>query len=278
MTSLPTGPDLGELSDDELVEERDFLLRSLEDLDDERGAGDVDDGDYDVLKDGYTARAAAVLKELDSRRDGVDVVSGSEGAVAEAGPVPWWRRRRAIAAGAGVAAFAIAAGVLVAHNAGDRLPGQSASGSAPNNKVQQLLVQAGDDVQKSDIKGALKSYHDALQIDPRNVEALANEGWLVAILGNTANDRSLMDQGLASIRKAEQLDPSLASAHFFAGSILLQDGDAKGAVTEFQAYLDDDPSSPQAALVRKDLETAQALAAGKLPPGATPAPTTTAAP
>jgi tetratricopeptide (TPR) repeat protein len=278
MTSLPTGPDLGELSDDELVEERDFLLRSLEDLDDERGAGDVDDGDYDVLKDGYTARAAAVLKELDSRRDGVDVVTGSDDRPPDPRPAPWWKRRRAIAAGAGVAAFAIVAGVLVAHSAGDRLPGQSASGSAPNNKVQQLLVQAGDDVQKSDIKGALKAYHDALQIDPRNVEALANEGWLVAILGNTANDRSLMDQGLASIRKAEQLDPSFASAHFFAGSILLQDGDAKGAVTEFQAYLDEDPSSPQAALVRKDLETAQALAAGKLPPGATPAPTTTAAP
>jgi tetratricopeptide (TPR) repeat protein len=278
VTSLPTGPDLGELSDDELVEERDFLLRSLEDLDEERGAGDVDDGDYDVLKDGYTARAAAVLKELESRRDGVDVLSGSDDAPPDPRTVPWWRRRRAIAAGAGVAAFAIAAGVLVAHSAGDRLPGQSASGSAPNNKVQQLLVQAGDDVQKSDIKGALKAYHDALQIDPRNVEALANEGWLVAILGNTANDRSLMDQGLASIRKAEQLDPSLASAHFFAGSILLQDGDAKGAVTEFQAYLDEDPSSPQAALVRKDLETAQALAAGKLPPGAAPAPTTTAAP
>ncbi|HZQ57539.1 MAG TPA: tetratricopeptide repeat protein [Acidimicrobiales bacterium] len=275
MTSLPAGPDLAELSDDELVEERDFLLRSLEDLEAERGAGDVDEGDYGVLKDGYTARAAAVLKELEARRDGTALVV--EGFPSPAHP-PWWRRGKVVAAGAGVAAFAVAAGVLVAHTAGDRLPGQSVSGSVPNSRVAQLLVQAGNDVQKNDIKGALKAYHDALQIDPSNAEALANQGWLVAILGNTANDRSLMDQGLAGVRKAEQVDPSLASAHFFAGSILLQEGDAKGAVTEFQAYLNVDPSSPQAALVRKDLETAQALAEGKLPAGAVPAPTTTSVP
>ncbi len=270
MTSVPAGPDLAELSDEELAEERAFLLRSLRDLEDEREAGDVDDGDYAVLKEGYTARAAAVLRLQESRARG-DV------AVEDAPPpaTPWWKRRRVVAVVAGVALFAAGAGALVARNAGQRLPGDTVSGSAPNNKVQQLLVQAGNDVQKNDIKGALTSYHDALQIDPRNVDALANQGWLVAILGNTANDRSLLDQGLATIRQAEQIDPAYSSAHFYAGSVLLQEGDAKDAATEFQAFLDDDPSSPQAALVRQDLQTAQALAAGRLPPGATLTPTTT---
>src|SRR5579862_3991597 len=190
MTSVPAGPDLAELSDEELAEERAFLLRSLRDLEDEREAGDVDDGDYAVLKEGYTARAAAVLRLQESRARG-DV------AVEDAPPpaTPWWKRRRVVAVVAGVALFAAGAGALVARNAGQRLPGDTVSGSAPNNKVQQLLVQAGNDVQKNDIKGALTSYHDALQIDPRNVDALANQGWLVAILGNTADDRSLLDQG-----------------------------------------------------------------------------------
>jgi len=267
MMSAPVGPDLADLSDEELAEEREFLLRSLRDLDDERRAGDVDDGDYDVLKEGYTARAAAVLRLLESRAGGIAVVDD-----APPPPTPWWRRGRVVAIGACVAVFAVGAGVLVASNAGQRLPGDTVSGSAPNNKVQQLLVQAGNDVQKRDIKGALTSYHDALQLDPRNVEALANQGWLVAILGNTANDRGLMDQGLATIRQAEQVDPSYASAHFYGGSVLLQEGDAKDAVTEFQAFLDDDPSSPQAALVHQDLQTAQALAAGRLPQGATARP------
>src|SRR5690606_37957028 len=47
-------------ADDDLValeEQRDFLLRSLDDLEREREAGDLDDDDYQALKDDYTARA-----------------------------------------------------------------------------------------------------------------------------------------------------------------------------------------------------------------------------
>ena len=47
-------------------EERDFLLASLDDLERERAAGDVTDDDYRALKESYTARAAAVLRELDA--------------------------------------------------------------------------------------------------------------------------------------------------------------------------------------------------------------------
>jgi hypothetical protein len=191
VTLPPAGPDLNEFSDDELAEERDFLLQSLRDLEAERDAGDVEDGDYDVLKEGYTARAAAVLRVQEARARGADLEVRPEP------PRPWWRRRRTVVVGAVVGVFAVGAGLLVAHNAGQRLPGDTLSGSVPNNKVDQLLVQAGNDVQARDIKGALKAYHDALQLDPHNVPALANQGWLVAILGNTANDRGLMDQGLA---------------------------------------------------------------------------------
>ena len=111
-------------------------------------------------------------------------------------------------------------------------------------------------MQSNNIVGALQSFQQVLAIDPRNVEALANQGWLVAITGNTANDQTLIDKGLATIRTAEQIDPSYADAHFFAGSILLNGGQAKDAVTEFEVYLADDPSSTQAALVRQDLQTA----------------------
>ena len=49
----------------ELEEERRFLLRSLADLEREHDAGDIDDVDYATLRDGYTVRAAAVLREID---------------------------------------------------------------------------------------------------------------------------------------------------------------------------------------------------------------------
>ncbi len=49
-----------------LEEEREFLLRSLADLDDEYEAGDLEDDDYRSLTDDYTARAAAVLRAIEA--------------------------------------------------------------------------------------------------------------------------------------------------------------------------------------------------------------------
>lgn len=61
---MPMNPDrLAELED-----ERRFLLRSLADLDRELEAGDVDRHDYEVLRDGYTSRAAGVLRSIEDGR------------------------------------------------------------------------------------------------------------------------------------------------------------------------------------------------------------------
>ncbi|HYZ97739.1 MAG TPA: hypothetical protein VE575_03240, partial [Acidimicrobiales bacterium] len=49
-----------------LEEQRDFLLRSLEDLEREHDAGDVDDHDYAALKDDYTARAARTIRAIEA--------------------------------------------------------------------------------------------------------------------------------------------------------------------------------------------------------------------
>ena len=341
--TLPDGPDLTTYSDEELIEERDFLLRSLQDLDEERRAGDVEAHDYDVLKDGYTARAAAVLRVLDRRRveaeqmaiaaartpvvttddagdpsatrpsrrartaadtptvptaapDAIEVLDDAAadevGALDDAAPIaapddgeavqvataprPSRPRLRTVAIAAGVVAFAVGAGLLVANSAGQRLPGQSASGSSPNNKVQELLAQADADFQRSDVIGSLKVLQQVLAVDPRNVVALAQEGWVLAISGNSTNNQAIIDRGLGIIRQAESIDATYAPAHFYAGSVLLNDGNPKGAITEFEDYLADDSSSSTAALVRGDLQTAQAEAAGHFPAGASVTPTTVA--
>ena len=51
-----------------LEEDREYLLRSLDDLEREHDAGDLDDADYQVLKEDYTARAAEVLRALGERQ------------------------------------------------------------------------------------------------------------------------------------------------------------------------------------------------------------------
>ena len=68
-TTAATGTAPAARSRADLEAERDFLLRSLDDLEVERGAGDIDDEAYQQLHDDYTARAAAVLRALG---DGVD--------------------------------------------------------------------------------------------------------------------------------------------------------------------------------------------------------------
>ena len=49
---------------DQLLEEREFLLTSLADLEREFAVGDVADDDYVSIKDSYTARAAIIIREL----------------------------------------------------------------------------------------------------------------------------------------------------------------------------------------------------------------------
>ena len=55
----------------DLEQERDFLLRSLSDLERERAAGDMEEADFLALRDGYTARAAAVLRALEAARSSI---------------------------------------------------------------------------------------------------------------------------------------------------------------------------------------------------------------
>src|SRR5690606_392728 len=76
-----------------LQEQRAFLLRSLEDLEREYAAGDVDEVDYRSLKDDYTARAAAVIRAIEAGR----------AAAAEPAPPPAPRRRLVVVVAAVVA-------------------------------------------------------------------------------------------------------------------------------------------------------------------------------
>ena len=54
-----------------LGEERDFLLSSLRDLEAEHDAQDIDDVDYETLRDDYTARTAVVLRAIERAKQPV---------------------------------------------------------------------------------------------------------------------------------------------------------------------------------------------------------------
>jgi tetratricopeptide (TPR) repeat protein len=150
-----------------LEEQRDFLLRSLEDLEREHEVGDVDDHDYAALKDDYTARAAAVLRAI------------------QAASTPRAEPRRPVGrrvvALIGVLAFAGLAGLLVAQASGRRDEGELSSGDV-RQSVTEKLNEAGRLLSQRDADGAIALYDEVLEDQPTNAEALTYKGWALYIL------------------------------------------------------------------------------------------------
>jgi tetratricopeptide (TPR) repeat protein len=233
-----------------LESERDFLLRSLDDLEAERAAGNLEAAQYQALHDDYTARAAAVLRAIE---EGVDARPAPP-------PVPL---RRKLLLTAGLLGFATAAGALLAGAVGERLPGQTATGnlqSSPSGESASHMAKARSLLEAGDWAEALKEFDAAARLDPANAEALAYGGWVVFL--STRSDPALAaeftDSALQRLDRAVAADPDYPDAHFFRGMVLFRGkGDAAGAVPEFERFLALAPQGPQTEEVRRVLELAR---------------------
>lgn len=255
------------------AEEREFLLRSIRDLDAEHAAGDLDDLDYRALRDDYVARAAAAIRRGSAVDEPGPAAHRSKATNAAADPttsvpsaatpstvkpsrVASTRGRRIAVAGLVVAA-ALGAGYLVAASTGERVDGAAATGSFPEASTDRI-ARAQRLVRDGDILEAIKVYDGLLADDPENPVALAERGWLLSRI-----DAGLVDRGLQGIEKAIAVDPGYPEAHFYRGMILLQiKDDPAGAVTSFEAALDADPPPDLRGFLEQTLATARERAAG----------------
>lgn len=216
MTSSRTsaGP-AGVLGPDELAEleeERDHLLASLEDLEREHDAGDLDDVDYEALKDDYTARAAEVLRALEEHRR----------VIREAGP----RRSpgRTAAVVVGVLAFAVVAGVLVARGAGQR-GGGTLTGN--DNGLREQLANCQPLAFQDPAEG-VDCYQEILDASPDNVEALTYQGWALI-----RDDR--VSEGAERLDRVVELDPDYPDARVFRAVVASRAASAAGAAGDREA-------------------------------------------
>lgn len=187
----------------ELEEERRFLLRSLTDLERELEAGDVDSDDYEVLRDGYTARAAAVIRQIDAGKAAL--------------PPPRRTSRRVLAAWVvGVIAVASVSGWLVARSSGQRLAGQVMTGGAPVDEVAAKLAQARS-LLGSDPFQAAQLYNDVTALEPDNAEARTYTAWLLALFSQSAQSpetqQLAVDQSKAGFAAVVVDHPEYADAH-----------------------------------------------------------------
>ena len=235
-------PSRRDLDPDRLValeEERDFLLRSLEDLEREHDAGDVDDADYEALKDDYTARAATVIRSIDDRN----------AAVRSSRPTRDWRRT---ALGlVMVAVLAVGAGWLVFRNAGTRAPGQGLTGDARQDSANLILraegytgqaqtaLQAGDTTKAlQDWQLAVDTYSKVLELAPKNVKAITYRAWVqhsLALRSEPAQAVELDAQSLAGLSEAIGIDPTYADARVFRAILEKNLGDYEAAQADLDA-------------------------------------------
>ncbi len=200
-------------------EERDFLLRSLQDLEREHAAGDVDDSDYEELKDDYTARAAAAIRAIDDRTAVVKSLR----------PQRNWKRTALALVLVGV--VAVGAGWIVFRNAGTRAPGQGLTGDARQDSANLILqaqgltgqaqasLQAGDSAKAlKQFESAVQAYDKALEISPQNVQAMTYRGWVLhtLALNSEASVGAEFDrQARQYLDDAIATDPKFSDARVF---------------------------------------------------------------
>src|SRR4051794_3383403 len=204
------GADLDRLA--QLEDERSFLLRSLADLEREHEAGDVDGHDYETLRDGYTARAADVIRSIESHQT----------ALPPRRPLRWSRVIMGVIA---TAIIGIGAGVLLTRSSAERQPGQSITGDAPGgDQVNSLLVQARS-LQLTDPAKTIELYTQVLTKDPKNVEALTYRGWTSALVASSASgevQQLLVTRAVKDLDAARAADPTYADAQCFTAIVRLR--------------------------------------------------------
>ncbi len=272
---------------DDLEAERDFLLRSLEDLDSELASGNIDPDTYRVLHDDYTARASAVIQSI---ADGVERRS-------PAGPrVP--PAMRVLTLG-GIVVFAVVAAILLAHAIGQRRPGQQITGDAqssgssttasPANVATAAKAAAAAQPKSYDARvryaralvsagalpAAIEEYVAASKLDPTRAEPLAYAGWLTALVARQvtapATKKELLDAAATSLDRAISVDPTYPDSYVFKGLLLsqIENKQCAGAVALQQFLVTAPADHPMRQGVLSALS--QAVKAGECPaPNSTP--------
>ena len=226
-----------------LERERDFLLRSLDDLDAERAAGDLDTSDHAALADDYTRRLAEVARSIDEERTAFDQVDTK------------LDTRQRVFTVIGIVVLAALAGVLLGEASGFRSPDDSVTGDIRQSSAG-LLAEADTLTREQRWPEAIEVYDEVLDVAPGNVEALTYRGWLTARLGD--DETALLD-----LSEAVAVDPTYPDARVFSAIVLDNQLRFTEAAAELAAFDSVDPPEDMLMLVEQfDLRVS--VAAGQI--------------
>lgn len=257
VSALRSGKHLDKLA--ELEEERRYLLASLKDLEAEYAAGDVDETDYTTLKDGYTVRAASVLRQIESGRR----------ALAPKQPRNW---KRTIVVVLAVVAFSVAVAAALASAFGERGLNDEITGFSPADDTRTTLANARAALNRGDFPRAWELYVRADEEESfrgdENAEARTYVGWTTVLLARQAAGESdmsqeLLGQGLLALNQAISIDPTFADPYCFVAIVEYNFNDDAAAAVPFVEQCESlNPPADIAGLVESFADEIRAAAAG----------------
>jgi hypothetical protein len=147
-----------------------------------------------------------------------------------------------------------------------RQSGSQITGNVSLSKAQQisqLLSEAQNDVANStganattnatEVEAAIQAY-DVLALQPKNVTALTQAGWLEWSAGSSATNPSLVELGVKELREAIADGPRAPAPRLYYGIIAdSTPGNGALAKSEFRVFLALHPSKEQLAIARQFL-------------------------
>ena len=238
-----------------LEEERDFLLRSLDDLDQEHVSGELTDQEYETLRNDYPRRVAAVVRFLD------ETEPRKVGAAISARVWRWL---------AVILSVGILSGFAVAQFSGLRAPGETISGEidrSPRSRLANaqrlfftedlegarlavekilrdapalegaLVLSAQLHERAGDPLPAIRQLDQVLKQRPRHVDALTLRGWILVRI----NDQALQEEGIRNLDSAVLQQPDSFDPYVFRGFVARElQGDLDLAIQMYESALDRD--------------------------------------
>ncbi len=246
-----------------LEAERDFLLGSIRDLDEQHESGELTDDRYESLLAGYTYRTARVLRILESAPN-----DSSHDPPQRPRASRRWRSRLAVILP--LVAVVVLIAVLLPSAVRDRGDGDTITGNAQSRDTGTGLANAVEErpddptarrlyasylLERGQLVDALTQYDAAASLDRSDAESRAYGGWIVFLAGIT-------DDALTRIDDAIAADPTYPDAHAFRGLILAREGSKPAeAIKELTRFLDLAPpnapmrSQVEALIARLQTET-----------------------
>ena len=225
---------------EELQQERRFLLDSIRDLEREHEVGDITADDFQALRDGYVARAAVVMRELDGQT---------------AQPAQRSRKlARRLVIVVATLAVAVALGLFVAQSAGQRLPGQSLTGGQPADEVAVQLAEGRRLLNLRRFEDAQAVYELVHESEAGNVEATTYLAWLAVLIADDSGDADGVQEGIRLLAEATTLDETYADPHCLLAIALYNftgDSDSELVQREADTCLALDPPADMVPLIEE---------------------------